>query len=108
MNPPYSAKLCRDSVRLFTLEYGRAFKEGIVLVNNATETQWFQLMLREASAMCLTDHRISFWNADGKAMSGNTRGQEFFYFGKETSRFLNEFSKHGITVNLGGVSRTGV
>ena len=90
------------------MEYKQSFGEGVVLVNNATETRWFQLMLREATAVMLTDHRISFWNADGKAVSGNTRGQAFFYFGDNPEKFLVEFSKHGVAINLGGTARTGI
>ena len=100
MNPPYSAKLVRDAVFRFIYEYvSGSFQQGIVLVNNATETKWFQHMLRECSAVCFTDHRISFWNADGKAVSGNTRGQAFLYFGNNPGAFAREFGKHGAVLH---------
>ena len=101
MNPPYSGKLCSQSVAKFLEEYCLgSFTEGIFVVNNATETKWFQEALKQASAICFTGHRISFWNSDGKALSGNTRGQAFFYFGANPKTFLNEFSKYGVTVVL--------
>ena len=100
MNPPYSASLARDAVLRFVAEYQRgAFAAGIVLVNNATETKWFQLMLREAAAVCFTDHRIAFWNADDKAVSGNTRGQAFLYFGENPGAFAAEFAAHGAVLH---------
>lgn len=101
MNPPYSGKLCSEAVAKFLDEFERGtFKEGVFLVNNSTETKWFQRALGLANAVCFTNHRISFWNADGKAMSGNTRGQAFFYFGKNAKRFVKEFSSHGNTITL--------
>ncbi len=107
MNPPYSGKLCSEAVIKFVSEYKRSFKEGIVLTNNATETQWFQLMFREATAVCFTNHRISFWNADNKAQSGNTRGQAFFYFGTNPYQFMDSFAGIGACISLGGTIRTG-
>lgn len=101
MNPPYSGKLCSEAVSKFIDEYEKkSFSSGIFLVNNATETKWFQRAFGAASAVCFTNHRISFWNADGKAMSGNTRGQAFFYFGKDTKKFMEEFKQHGSVVKI--------
>lgn len=101
MNPPYSGKLCSLAVSKFIEEYNiGSFTEGIFVVNNATETKWFQEALKKASAICFTGHRISFWNADGKAMSGNTRGQAFFYFGSKPDKFLIEFAKYGVVIPL--------
>jgi hypothetical protein len=96
MNPPYSAGMCGRAVDRFLEQYAAsAFSEGVVLVNNATDTRWFAALVRRCSAICFTDHRISFWNADRKNISGNTRGQAFFYFGKRRQRFACEFEKHG-------------
>ncbi len=99
MNPPYSAGLCGRSVNKFLEQYDeKCFNEGIVLVNNATDTKWFNNLIRECSAICFTDHRISFWNADQKSVSGNTRGQAFFYFGKNIQKFKKIFSSHGFVL----------
>lgn len=105
MNPPYSGQLVALATNKFMDEFkNRAFEGGIFLVNNATETKWFQRALYEAHAACFTNHRISFWNADGKAISGNTRGQTFFLFGEEFEpRFTKEFNKHGRVVRLDAV-----
>ena len=101
MNPPYSAgmvKLCTDRFVEGWLQ--KEFEEGIILVNNATETKWFQNLLTNASSICFTNHRISFWNADGKVVSNNTRGQAFFYFGNHTYKFNAVFASHGFCQEL--------
>lgn len=101
MNPPYSGKLCSEAVNKFMEEFASgSFKKGIFLVNNSTETKWFQKALGSANAVCFTNHRISFWNADGKAMSGNTRGQAFFYFGADSKKFIEKFKEHGDVIKL--------
>ena len=102
MNPPYTGSIVKRAVNTFVDKFfDEEFMAGIVLVNNATETQWFQRCLREADQVCFTDHRISFWNADGKRVSGNTRGQAFFLFGAHLKRpFRNQFAQHGKVVTL--------
>jgi hypothetical protein len=96
MNPPYSAGLCGRAVNRFIDQYAAGnFAEGIVLVNNATDTRWFNALVKYCDAICFTDHRISFWNADRKNISGNTRGQAFFYFGKNSAVFEKLFTKFG-------------
>lgn len=99
MNPPYSAGLCARAVNRFLEQFeDRRFVEGIVLVNNATDTRWFNALAKRCTSICFTDHRISFWNSDGKHVSGNTRGQAFFYFGKKKAKFKKIFSKHGLVL----------
>lgn len=99
MNPPYSAGLCGRAINRFIDQYAAGnFAEGIVLVNNATDTRWFNALVKYCDAICFTDHRISFWNADRKNISGNTRGQAFFYFGKNLFKFKKVFEKHGFVM----------
>jgi phage N-6-adenine-methyltransferase len=99
MNPPYAGAACKAAVLRFLEEWrSDSFQEAVFLVNNATETQWFQKALKAADAVCLTDHRIAFWNADGKAVSGNTRGQAFFYFGPNAQHFARAFAAFGAVI----------
>jgi phage N-6-adenine-methyltransferase len=103
MNPPYSGRLCKLAVRKFIDEFTAGnFTDGILLVNNATETEWFQLALSHASAVCFTNHRISFLNDDNKHVSGNTRGQAFLFFGRRTTadRFMSVFNSNGIVLRI--------
>ncbi len=99
MNPPYSAGLCARAVNRFIDQWeARQFGEGVVLVNNATDTRWFNVLVARCTRICFTHHRISFWNADRKHISGNTRGQAFFYFGRNADKFTRIFGKHGFVV----------
>jgi hypothetical protein len=91
--------MCSRSVNRFIDQYeAKRFSEGIVLVNNATDTRWFNALIGRCSTICFTNHRISFWNADRKNVSGNTRGQAFFYFGNKRVKFRRTFEKHGFVL----------
>lgn len=96
MNPPYG-KTMSAAVNKFIEQYSKGnFLEGIVLCNNATDTKWFSLLADNSSSFCFTNHRISFEQYDGKNVSGNTRGQTFLYFGKQSHLFKDEFSSYGL------------
>ena len=57
LNPPYS----RDLISKFAEKLVDSdFSQAIVLVNNATETEWFQLLSRVSSAVCFHSGRIRF------------------------------------------------
>lgn len=98
MNPPYSAGLIHRATAAF-LEARAAghIQQAVVLVNNSTDTQWFKALREAAEAVCMTTHRIAFETLDGKRVSGNTRGQVFFYFGSaaQAEAFTVEFSAYG-------------
>ncbi len=100
MNPPYGRGLVDKAVNELLHELRKQQFSAIVLTNNATETKWFQALLLYANAVCLTDHRIAFYSVDGKAVSGNTRGQAFFYFGNDFTRFYTAFCGFGYTFAL--------
>ena len=97
MNPPYGRGLINDAIKTF-IDNLPNIKQGIILVNNATETLWFQSLLEYASAICIVKGRIAFDSPDGKAVSGNTRGQVFLYFGSNLKSFKKVFSKIGIVL----------
>lgn len=100
MNPPYGRDLIKPSVEIFIKHLlENSISEAIVLVNNATETKWFQLLLKHASSACFANKRISFISPDGKNVSGNTRGQVFFYFGSNTKNFEMVFTEVGIVMH---------
>ena len=101
MNPPYGRRVVDEAVEAF-LGYWVAgmIDQGIVLVNNATETRWFQALLNEARSVCLTNHRIAFETDDGKHLSGNSRGQAFLYFGEQENRFHDVFNAIGVVLAI--------
>ena len=95
MNPPYGRGVIDAAVTRFLTELPR-LTAAITLVNNATETVWCQALLEKCQAFCLPAHRISFVSPDNKAVSGNPRGQVFFYFGDDPDRFAAVFRVFGM------------
>jgi phage N-6-adenine-methyltransferase len=96
MNPPYSG----DLIGKFTSKLCHHFDEGdiaeaIVLVNNATETAWFQEMLALASAVCFPKGRIRYLDATGQPANAPLQGQAFLYFGSRPEAFKAEFAQFG-------------
>lgn len=102
MNPPYSSGTVGKAVDCF-LEQWQAgnIAQGVVLTNNATDTRWFAALRQHCAGICFTDHRIAFESPDGKRISGNTRGQAFFYFGPQANatRFAERFKAFGWTIS---------
>lgn len=97
MNPPYAQPL----ISQFSQAISKKFTDGevsqaIVLVNNATETAWFQLMAEYASAVCFPKSRIRFLDPNGKP-GAPLQGQAVLYFGEHSQVFYNEFKKYGKT-----------
>jgi ParB family chromosome partitioning protein len=107
LNPPYSYPL----VERFTGKLLDEFDAGhitaaIVLVNNATDTAWFQRLLARFPA-CFTRGRIRFYRVDRKTISPRL-GQVFFYLGDDVSRFAWVFDDVGIVRVATGLARTTV
>lgn len=97
MNPPYSRGLIEKSVDYFLFNKAH-MNQAIVLVNNATETKWFQKLLLQADMACFPSKRIAFENIDGKSVSGNTRGQAFLYYGRRKMLFKKTFEAIGVVL----------
>lgn len=98
MNPPYAQPL----ISKFSSKISQEFKAGnikqaIVLVNNATETKWFQVMAEQASALCFPKGRIKFLTPEGEPSGAPLQGQAIFYFGENNKEFQSEFLKYGFT-----------
>lgn len=93
LNPPYSAPQVWID-RLFAEMAAGRCQQAIVLVNNATETAWFQRLLAEAKLVCFPARRIAFWRHDHKDV-GARQGQALFYFGPKADAFYSAFSATG-------------
>ena len=100
MNPPYSGDLVgKFADKLVKHLQDGDISEAIVLVNNATETIWFQTLLSEASSVCFPKGRIRFIDTNGDQSNAPLQGQAILYFGKNIIRFNSEFEIFGKTLN---------
>jgi ParB family chromosome partitioning protein len=100
MNPPYAQPLMNDFAEAVTSKYESGeIKQACVLVNNATETQWFQRMLSVASAVCFPKSRIKFLDPQGKP-GAPLQGQAIIYMGKNVSAFKAAFVQEGAVLFL--------
>lgn len=91
LNPPYQTSL----IGRFADKLNESnFNQAIVLVNNASETQWFQKMAEKATAFVWHLGRIRFEKRDG-AHGVPLQGQIFLYFGNNPDSFLKVFTKYG-------------
>jgi hypothetical protein len=96
MNPPYGQPLIAQFSEAFAARYEAGeFEQGVVLVNNATETAWFQRLVRIASAVCFPAGRVRFIDADGQANGAPLQGQSVLYCGREVGAFEDQFRQFG-------------
>jgi hypothetical protein len=96
MNPPYAQPLIGQFSERMAQEAVRG-SEAIVLVNNATETAWFQTMASVCSGICFPKSRIKFLDPKGNP-GAPLLGQAAIYFGPNVKSFMAEFSKFGFVV----------
>ncbi len=64
-------------------------EEAILLVDAATETNWFHSLYD--FPMCFVRGRIHFVSGDGKRTSGQIQGSVFVYLGHHTDTFVRVF-----------------
>jgi phage N-6-adenine-methyltransferase len=99
MNPPYAQPLVdRFCSRLARTYASGEITQACVLINNATETAWFQTIAAEATAMCFPRGRIKFWHPEKK--SAPLQGQAVVYLGKNVDAFKREFLPFGFVAVL--------
>jgi ParB family chromosome partitioning protein len=94
MNPPYESGL----IGKFAAKLCESFDSGsvtcaVVLVNNATETAWFQLVASRATAVCFPKGRVQFWHPRKVAVP--LQGQAILYLGPNADKFACAFSQFG-------------
>jgi len=88
MNPPYAqpliAHFCEklaDEVRAGNVT------QACVLVNNATETVWFQSLLDIANAVCFIRGRVRFLDMTMNPNGAPLQGQALLYMGPDVAAF---------------------
>jgi len=100
LNPPYAQPLCSQFCEAMAekVKSGEV-KSAIVLVNNATETAWFRMLIDCASAIIFPTGRVKFLDADGKP-GAPLQGQAVIYIGKKPVDFLKKFTPFGWGASL--------
>lgn len=93
MNPPYASDLIGKFIEKLISELPN-IAQAIVLVNNATETEWFNKLVSNADAVCFPRSRVKFYMPDGKT-GAPLQGQAVLYFGTNESKFVDVFSGKG-------------
>jgi phage N-6-adenine-methyltransferase len=100
MNPPYAQPL----VSQFADRLATGVREGhvpaaMVLVNNATETEWFGMLAEVASAICFPNGRVKFWSPT-RETTAPLQGQAVLYVGRQVARFTKHFRSFGLLVTV--------
>lgn len=98
MNPPYSSDLITKFIEKLK-EQRENYEQAIILVNNATETQWFYEIVKIASAVCFPKSRVKFYMPDGKT-GAPLQGQAVLYVGNNTEKFISAFGGIGWTAKI--------
>ena len=91
LNPPYAA----DLIGKFAEKAAKKeYKQAIILVNNATETAWFNTLIQVASAVVFPSSRVKFYMPDGKT-GAPLQGQAVIYIGETPNTFIEIYSQFG-------------
>lgn len=100
MNPPYASDLVGKFADKLVAELAsKRVRCAIVLVNNSTETRWFQKLAAVATSICLPVGRIKFWHP-GKTTATPLQGQAILYFGAKPAKFDKCFKVLGVVCNV--------
>lgn len=95
MYPPHTRRLIGRFCAKLIDEYSSGnVPQAFVLVNNATETKWFQQLGAAATALCFIRGRVRFWSPNKKPATP-LQGQVVLYLGENVDAFMTQFSAIG-------------
>jgi len=98
MNPPYAQPACAHFCQKLVAHFeADTVTEACVLVNNATETEWFQGVAQRAVAVCFPNGRIRFWHPE-REEGAPLQGQAVLYLGPHPTAFRHQFGRFGVVL----------
>lgn len=101
LNPPYAQPLIEEFCARLLDQMRRGYTaQACVLVNNATETAWFQSLLSKRAAICLLRSRVKFENPDGEPVGSPLQGQAVLYLGEGMTNFFAAFAPFGALLSV--------
>lgn len=100
LNPPYKTGL----IEKFTEKLAAEFELGnvnqfIILVNNATETKWFNSLAESSSVVCFVTSRVKYWSPNRDSHTP-LQGQAILYGGNAPQNFIDNFREFGFVARL--------
>jgi len=99
MNPPYAQPLISEFCELLVQKYKAGeVRQACVLVNNATETVFYQNMLKVCGAVCFIKGRVKFIDEEGMESGAPLQGQTILYFGDKINEFAMVFQAFGVVL----------
>lgn len=101
LNPPYASDLIGKFADKLVTERAN-YRQAVVLVNNATETEWFRKIVSVSAAVCFPKGRVKFYMPDGRT-GAPLQGQAIIYIGDESDKFFEVFSKVGWCAVVNGI-----
>ena len=98
MNPPYSQPLIDNFCEKLSLTVAASGVSAVTLVNNSTESRWFQSLCGVASAICFPKGRVRFFRPNGE-IGTPLQGQALIYCGSNPVKFKSVFMDFGLVVS---------
>lgn len=100
MNPPYASELITKFISKYVSHVQNDdISEGMVLVNNATETNWFKELVSVSDAVVFPKGRVRFLDPEGNP-GAPLQGQAVLYVGPHVEKFLKEFGDLGWAASI--------
>lgn len=98
LNPPYAHPAIEHFANKLAEDVARHdVVAAVVLVNNATETEWFATLCAHAAAICFPTGRVRFWQP-GAETAAPLQGQAVLYIGDARERFAETFESFGLVL----------
>jgi hypothetical protein len=92
MNPPYELQMVDPFVTHLSKQYEAGnVKEAVTIVNNATETRWFRILIELASVVAFIHGRVRYWRPHGISHAP-LQGQALVYHGPNREGFREVYN----------------